>query len=94
MVALGSIGFGYKTSGANKGRSTRHFSTYHSPKLEQRLRERAQAEGLSVAEYVERLLNAELRAEDAIQHSTEPARAIDADVKIPQPPSFPEPPFR
>ena len=37
------------------------------PKLEARLRERAEAEGLSVVQYVERLLKAEQFAEDELQ---------------------------
>lgn len=37
------------------------------PKLEARLRERAEAEGLSVEEYVERLVQAEQSAEDELQ---------------------------
>jgi hypothetical protein len=37
------------------------------PKLEARLRERADAEGLSVCDYVERLLNAEQSAEEELE---------------------------
>jgi hypothetical protein len=37
------------------------------PKLEARLRERAEAEGLSVEEYVERLLKAEQSAEEELE---------------------------
>lgn len=37
------------------------------PKLEARLRERAEAEGLSVEQYVERLLKAEQSAEEELQ---------------------------
>jgi hypothetical protein len=37
------------------------------PKLEARLRERAEAEGLSVPDYVERLLNADQAAEDELE---------------------------
>jgi hypothetical protein len=37
------------------------------PKLEARLRERADAEGLSVPHYVERLLNAEQSAEEELE---------------------------
>jgi hypothetical protein len=36
------------------------------PKLEARLRERAEAEGLSVPEYVERLVNADQSAEEEL----------------------------
>ncbi len=37
------------------------------PKLEARLRERAEAEGLSVPNYVERLLQADPSAEDELE---------------------------
>ena len=37
------------------------------PKLEARLRERAEAEGLSVPAYVERLLNADQSAEEELE---------------------------
>jgi len=37
------------------------------PKLEARLRERAEAEGLSVPDYVERLVNADQSAEEELQ---------------------------
>ena len=37
------------------------------PKLEARLRERAEAEGLTVAAYVERLVNADQAAEEEIE---------------------------
>ena len=37
------------------------------PKLEARLRERAEAEGLSIADYVERLVNAEQAAEEELE---------------------------
>ena len=37
------------------------------PKLEARLREKAQAEGLSVPEYVERLVKADQSAEDELE---------------------------
>ena len=37
------------------------------PKLEARLRERAEAEGLTVAAYVERLVNADQAAESEIE---------------------------
>ena len=37
------------------------------PKLEARLRERAEAEGLSVPAYVERLLNADQSAEEQLE---------------------------
>jgi hypothetical protein len=36
------------------------------PKLEARLRERAEAEGLSVPDYIERLVNADQTAEDEL----------------------------
>jgi hypothetical protein len=36
------------------------------PKLEARLRERAEAEGLSVPDYVERLINADQSAEEEL----------------------------
>ncbi len=36
------------------------------PKVEQRLRERAETEGLSVTAYIERLVNAEQSAEDEV----------------------------
>jgi hypothetical protein len=36
------------------------------PKVEQRLRERAETEGLSITAYIERLLNAEQSAEDEV----------------------------
>jgi hypothetical protein len=37
------------------------------PKLEARLRERAEAEGLSVPDYVERLVNADQSAEEELE---------------------------
>jgi hypothetical protein len=37
------------------------------PKLEARLRERADAEGITVPDYVERLLNADQSAEDELE---------------------------
>lgn len=37
------------------------------PKLEARLRERAEAEGLSIPDYVERLVNADQSAEEEIE---------------------------
>jgi hypothetical protein len=37
------------------------------PKLEARLRERAEAEGVSVAEYVERLVKADQAAEEELE---------------------------
>jgi hypothetical protein len=37
------------------------------PKVEARLRERAEAEGLSVTAYVERLVNADQSAEDELE---------------------------
>jgi hypothetical protein len=37
------------------------------PKLESRLRERAAAEGLSISDFIENLLNAEASAEDELQ---------------------------
>lgn len=37
------------------------------PKLEARLRERAEAEGITVAAYVERLVNADQAAEDELE---------------------------
>jgi len=41
-------------------------STLH-PALETRLRARAQAEGISVEDYIERLLRADQRAEDELE---------------------------
>lgn len=38
-----------------------------NPKLEARLRERAEAEGLSVAAYVERIVSADQAAEEELQ---------------------------
>jgi hypothetical protein len=64
---MDGLGPGSQWRKIGKGVARRITTITIDPKVEARLRERAEAEGLSVTDYVERLVKAEQSAEDELE---------------------------